>query len=476
MRHLSPRSFHLLGVVATLLDFLCFQAALLLGYWLWMKYPWHDHYQLLSDFAPMLLVLPSVAVGVFRWVGLYKPEMGVLGVQEQSHIFKGIWITYLVALALSFFYRSIEFSRLAIFYSLFISSALVSLERFFFRRFLDFLNQKGIANRQALIYGAGYHGQRLERWIQQSPHLGVQIVGYLDDNTETLVKKPEHSPLLGGIADLKKLIKTKNVSLLFLAHRALPEKRVIEIFQLCRKLEIHCWAIPSLYQFHVERAQLQNIGGIPLVGFREGFSSRFYEQFKRVLDLMVSVLLGGFLAPLLSILSVGVYLNLGRPILFKQIRVGKNGKKFTIYKFRTLRKRFKKSAVSPELQKAGRSIDPFSAFLRKSGLDELPQILNVLKGEMSLIGPRPEMPFIVEKYGPLERERLSIKPGITGLWQISRDRKRLLIHENMDYDLYYLEHLSLNLDLAILVKTFWAVMGRVFSRVSRRSAETKKAV
>ena len=464
MKHLSPRSFYLLTFVVALLDFICFQVALLLGYWFWMAFRWHGHYQLFSEYVLILWMLPPIAAVAFRAVGLYKPEMGVLGVEEQSLIFKGTWITYLLVLALSFFYRSVEFSRLAIFYSLFISLFLVSLERFLMRRLFECLNQKGIANRQALIYGAGYQGQRLERWIQQSPQLGVRIVGYLDDHIESLVKMPENTPVLGVLSDLKKLIKTKNISLLFIAHRALPETRVIEIFQLSRQLGIHCWAIPSLYRFHVERAQLQNIGGIPLVSFREGFSSRSYERTKRVLDVLLSLSFSIFASPLLLLIAAGVLLNLGQPVLFKQIRIGKNGKPFTIYKFRTLKKRFKKEEVSPELQKGDKLIDPFSAFLRRSGLDELPQIFNVLPGEMSLIGPRPEMPFIVEKYGPLERERLSVQPGITGLWQISRDRKRLLIHENMDYDLYYVEHLSLNLDLAILVKTIWVVLGRFFSK------------
>lgn len=133
-------------------------------------------------------------------------------------------------------------------------------------------------------------------------------------------------------------------------------------------------------------------------------------------------------------------------------------------KFRTLRPASRKDEVSPELQKGSKKLNPFFALLRRTGLDELPQLINVLRGEMSIVGPRPEMPFIVDKYGPLERERLNIKPGITGLWQISKERKKLFIHENMDYDLYYVEHLSFNLDLAILVKTIWTVLSRIFER------------
>ena len=464
MKHFSPRSFHLLTVLVAIFDFLCLQTALLIGYWFWVTFPWHGNYQLFSDFSLILWILPPIGIIVFRAIGLYKPEMGVIGVQEQSLIFKGTWIIYVAVFALSFFYRSIEFSRLSLFYSIFISLFLVSFERFLMRRFFEYLNQHGIANRQALIYGAGYQGQRLERWIQQSPQLGVRVIGYLDDDVEKLVKKPESPPVLGRLSDLKKLIKQRNVSLLFVAHRHLHETKVVEIFQRCREFGIQCWVIPSLYWFHVERTELQNIGGIPLVSFREGFGRRSYERLKRLLDIVLSVLFLIAAAPLLWVIALGVLLSSGRPIFFKQLRTGQGGKKFMIYKFRTLKKGFKKEDVSPELKKGGgKPLSPFFAFLRKTGLDELPQLVNVLVGEMSLVGPRPEMPFIVEKYGPLERERLEVKPGITGLWQISRDRKRLLIHENMDYDLYYVEHMSPNLDLAILVKTAWTVVSRILA-------------
>lgn len=449
-----------------ILDFLCFQAAILIGYWLWVTFPWHGNYQPFAVFSLILWILPPIGVIVFRTVGLYKPQMGVIGVQEQSLIFKGTWITYFTVFAISFFYRDVEFSRLALFYSIFISLFLVSLERFLMRRVFEALNQGGIASRTALIYGAGYQGQRLERWIRQSPQLGIRIVGYLDDEVEKLVKRPEEPPLLGGLRELARLIKSRNVSLLFVAYRNLPETKVVEIFQQCRERGIQCWVIPSLYQFHVERTELQHIGGIPLVSFREGFGRRSYEWLKRFLDVILAGLLLVALAPLFLVISIGILFISGRPIFFKQIRVGQGGKKFMIYKFRTLKKEFKKETVSPELQKGPGTLNPFARYLRQIGLDELPQLINVLRGEMSIVGPRPEMPFIVEKYNPLERERLVIRPGITGLWQISRDRKRLLIHENMDYDLYYVEHLSPNLDLAILVKTAATVLSRMFRKKS----------
>jgi len=444
-----------------LIDFLSLQASLLAGYWFWILFPWHGHYQLFSDYSLLLWIHPPIGITVFKAVGLYKPEMGVIGVQEQSLIFKAIWIIYFTFFAFSFFYREVHFSRLAIFYSIFIAILLISVERYLFRRFFESLRARGIAVRKALIYGAGYQGKRLARLITQSPQLGIQVVGFLDDAIEKISDRPASAPWLGGLEQLKKAATTRNISLLFIAYRNLPEAKVLEIFQHAQEAAIQCWAIPSLYEFHIEKIRITNIGGIPLLGLQEDFGRKSYLKMKRLLDLMSALCLAPFFLPLGLAIAAALRISQKGAVFFKQPRVGEDGKKFVMLKFRTLKEGSAKEEISPELQKKSKPVTPWIAFLRRSGLDELPQFLNVLRGEMSVIGPRPEMPFIVEKYGPLERERLSVKPGITGLWQISEDRKRLLIHENMDYDLYYVEHLSFNLDLAILVKTVLVVIRRM---------------
>jgi len=458
------RNVQYMRALVLILDFFSFQVALALGYLLWVRFPWHGHWQYFSEFAIIFGILPPLAIIVFKAIGLYKPEMGMIGVYEQSSIFRGIWITYFTVVAFSFFYRSIEFSRLATLYSMFFAIVFVSVERLLIRRLYAFLNRRGIGVRHAVIYGAGFNGQRLERWIQQSPQLGIRVMGFLDDELQNLTKQPENIRVLGGIDQLEDLAASHQVDLLFLAHRELKEDKVVEILQLCRLLNVRCWVIPSLFHFHVERVELQNIGGIPLVGFREQFGRNSYEMVKQVMDRFTAAILVLILSPVIFFVAAGVYLTLGRPIFFQQVRIGKNDKKFIIYKFRTLKAPQGGQAMSPELEsKQGKpKIQAFVAFLRKTGLDEIAQLFNVLKGEMSLVGPRPEMPFIVEKYGPLEKERLTVRPGITGLWQISADRKRLLIHENMDYDLYYVEHMGFNLDLAILVKTAFSVLKRLF--------------
>lgn len=474
MRPFLSKSFHGLMLLVAILDFLCLEAALVIGYWVWIAFPWHGNFQEFSVFSIILWVLPPMGIVVFAFIDLYKPEKGIIGVREQSLILKGIWIIYFIGFAVSFFYREVHFSRLAVFYSIFAAILLISLQRYFSRRFFDWLSQRDIAVQQALIYGAGYHGQRLERWIRQSPQLGIRVKGYLDDHVEWLVKVPVVPPVIGKLEDLTRLAGEMKIAFLFIAYRNLHEKKVMEIFRLCKTLKIRCLAIPSLYQFHVERIELQDIGGIPLVGFREGFARRSYVLVKRIFDLLISLILLLLLLPLGFVVALSLRVTSKEPVFFSQIRVGKDEKQFRMYKFRTLKTSDLRDQISPELQKEGRRVGVFRNFLRVSGLDEIPQLINVLKGDMSLVGPRPEMPFLVKKYGSLERDRLTVKPGITGLWQISEDRKRLLIHENMDYDLYYIEHMSFNLDLTILLKTISAVAKRVlfggFASESERKA------
>ena len=212
IKRLAPSVFGWLMVPMALLDFLCLQIALGLGYWFWIAYPWHGNYQSFQDYALILAILPPLGIVVFHAVGLYKTDGGT-GVEEQSRIFKAIWIVYLCTFMISFFYRSVAFSRLAILYSIVFAISLVTLERFAVRRFMEWFRQRGFAVRKAVIYGAGFHGQRLANWIRQSPKVGIQVVGFVDDDLDKLFKQPEGHPVLGGFEDLQKIIRERTYRL-----------------------------------------------------------------------------------------------------------------------------------------------------------------------------------------------------------------------------------------------------------------------
>ena len=184
-----------------------------------------------------------------------------------------------------------------------------------------------------------------------------------------------------------------------------------------------------------------------------------YALPKRAIDISLSFIILLFFAPLLLLIAIAIKFTSGDPIIFSQKRVGKNGKIFWLYKFRTLYANTNPYAITPTNNNDPR-ITPLGKFLRETGLDESPQFINVIKGEMSIVGPRPEMEFIVRDYSLFEKNRLFVKPGITGPWQIYADRTKP-IHENLDYDLTYIKNYSLFLDFKIIIKTVLFMLKKI---------------
>jgi lipopolysaccharide/colanic/teichoic acid biosynthesis glycosyltransferase len=209
--------------------------------------------------------------------------------------------------------------------------------------------------------------------------------------------------------------------------------------------------VPSHFLSSDSLVNYQDIDGVLLASLGQPTNRTGYELVKRIVDLLFAILCLTLGSPLFLLLAVLIRLDSPGPALFKQVRVGHNGKLFEMYKFRSMYLHVSGSDYSPKTPDDPR-ITRLGKFLRRSSLDELPQVLNVLEGSMSFVGPRPEMAFIVEQYGEKQRQRLRVKPGLTGLWQLSGDRA-FLIHENIEYDLYYIQHRNLFMDLAILLHT-----------------------
>jgi lipopolysaccharide/colanic/teichoic acid biosynthesis glycosyltransferase len=196
---------------------------------------------------------------------------------------------------------------------------------------------------------------------------------------------------------------------------------------------------------------VREFGGIPMIQEKSTRPQLLYPIFKRIFDLAVSIFAITVLSPLWLIIAIIIKFDSPGPVVFRQKRVGLNGKEFDFFKFRSMHVSSEVYALTPKSSEDPR-ITRFGRWLRRSSLDELPQFFNVFKGEMSIVGPRPEMPFIVATYNEEQRERLRVKPGITGVWQISAVRGEP-IHANMEYDLFYIEHRSILLDFIIMCKT-----------------------
>ena len=243
-------------------------------------------------------------------------------------------------------------------------------------------------------------------------------------------------------------------------------ERMREIVVALDAVPVRVRLVPDVFHLVAGRAMAEDVWGLPLISVRAPVITGFDRFVKRVFDLVLAGLSLVLMAPVLAVLAVAVYLDGGRPVVFSQRRVGETGRMFTMFKLRTMVA--DAESRQEEALQHGAAVDAVykplndprvtrvGRFLRRTSLDELPQLWNVLRGEMSLVGPRPELPWVVERYESWQRQRLAVLPGITGWWQVN-GRGELPLHENVEYDLYYIQNYSPLLDFTILVRTLWVV-------------------
>lgn len=418
--------------------------------------------QTLPEFAIFATIVAIVFVFLLDKNHLYERETSLLNVSEIRGIINVGLIAAALVFSASFYLRDVQLSRIMITVSLIGSPIFLILQRLFTYQLLIQLHQRGISARKVLIYGAGNIGTQLARRMLSSPGMGLFPVGFLDDNSteheKTLSWKGSTTSLrvLGDQAVLKKMRMEGKVDLLLIAIPSAPYERNRELIEWCVQNQLDYMVVPTSYGRFIQDLDSFHLGGIPVLKPKNYDAGLPYLALKRILDLIFSILLLLIFLPIGIVISILIKMDTKGPILFKQKRVGLRGREFSFYKFRTMHADSEKYGITPNNPDDPR-ITKTGKWLRRSSLDELPQLFNVFRGDMSLVGPRPEMPFIVETYSAYERLRLEAKPGITGIWQISAVRGEA-IHKNMEYDMFYLQNRSTLLDVAILIKTTFSVI------------------
>jgi len=270
-------------------------------------------------------------------------------------------------------------------------------------------------------------------------------------------RKVRGFPVLGGIDQLDQIVTSNDIRRVFVAKPQLEEAELVMLCKAIEDLEIEYQVVPRLYHFFTKSYTVESIDSLPLLTPPEKRRTRvFYSFAKRFMDLVITVPGLLLISPLLILTALLVRITSKGPALFQQYRIGKGGRPFRMYKFRSMYLDMCGDAPMPTSKKDPR-VTPFGAFMRHTSLDDLPQLWNVVMGDMSLVGPRPEQSFIVEAYNELGRQRLSVKPGATGLWQVS-DARAHPIHENFDYDIYYVENQSIFLDITIFILTIFTLL------------------
>ncbi len=352
-------------------------------------------------------------------------------------------------------------------------------ERLLYRRVRMWLWHRGINVRYALVIGAGTAGQRIMKELVERTTLGYRLVGYVADATDTPWSPNWRVPIsrrkldgvrrLGSLQDVERILLEQRLHEVIVALPASYHARTLDIMDQCRRLGIECKLAPDLFEMRFNEVRIDALNGVPLIGVKDIALRGFNLYLKRAIDVLLAVIALVVAAIPMVIIGLGVKLSSPGPVLFRQRRVGKGGRLFTCYKFRSMYQdaearlaelRHLNEADGPIFKiRNDPRLTPFGRFIRRTSLDELPQIFNILKGEMSWVGPRPPTPDEVARYEDWHTGRLDVTPGLTGLWQVS-GRSDLSFDEMVKLDLYYAENWSLGVDLMIILRTIPAVLGR----------------
>lgn len=318
--------------------------------------------------------------------------------------------------------------------------------------------------RRVLIIGAGKVGGELAERILQHKNLGLVLAGFLDDDPAKRATVPN---ILGELDQVRQVIGQQNVDDVVLALPSRAYQRVNSLVAELHDMPVKVWVIPDYFSLVLLRSSMEEFASLPMLDLRAPALNEYQRTLKRAFDLAFTLVTFPLSLPILGLVALAIRIDSPGPILLRQNRAGENGRLFGMLKFRTMIQNADKLRGTVENKDdQGRLIhkrpgDPritnVGRFLRRTSLDEVPQLFNVLKGEMSLVGPRPELPYLVEKYEPWQRKRFTVPQGMTGWWQIN-GRGEKIMHLHTEEDLFYVQHYSLWLDLSILIKTFWVVL------------------
>jgi exopolysaccharide biosynthesis polyprenyl glycosylphosphotransferase len=320
-----------------------------------------------------------------------------------------------------------------------------------------------------LIVGAGRIGRLTARRLQEHAESGLRPIGFLDK--EPLDDGNDSLPVLGASWDLERVVREHGVRHVVIAFSTAPHQVFLGIVDRCEELGVTVSQVPRLFEKMTDRVTVEHLGGLPLISVRRANPKGWHFAVKYALDRAAAMLALVLVGPILLVAGAAVAISLGRPVFYRQRRVGLDGRPFDILKFRSMRPA-DGQALAPAYALAENGTAPggvegedrrtrTGAFLRRSSIDELPQLFNVLRGEMSLVGPRPERPELVALFEESVHrydERHRVKAGITGWAQVHGLRGNTSLADRVEWDNYYIEHWSLWLDVKILLMTFTAVL------------------
>ena len=421
-----------------------------------------------SAYAYIQAILTGVLLLVLRLQGLYELRASRSWADEFGIIFWGTLVGIAVLIVGVFYFRPFAYSRLIFVFAWVTIATLMALSRAAERELRSYFRRRGVGLTRILVVGSGETGRAVVQNLVAQPELGYQVVGLVDnESTEDLGR----FAWLGRTDDVPKLIYELGVDEVIIALPAAAHKRITATILSCAQQKVRFRIVPDFYQLSLNQLDVVELNGIPLIGVSDPSLSGGRLIVKRVIDVAFSVVALVLAFPFMALTAAAIRLESPGPIFVRQVRIGRFGKPFTFYKFRSMcqnaDEQLKNLLDKNEVKGAGQfkmrndpRITRVGRIIRKLSIDEMPQIWNVLRGDMSLVGPRPPFAWEVDKYEDWHRKRLEVTPGLTGLGQVS-GRSDLPFDETALLDLWYIDNWSLGLDLRILLRTVPAVlMGR----------------
>lgn len=430
-----------------LLDSVFLNAAVMATFYLRYKgHPPHVNYQAYIDIS---LITTIIGIASVYFNNLYDYDRKNTYIDILYGVTRAVIIGTVIMVAFIFYARSFAFPRTVIMMSIVVNTVFLSAWRFFEKAFAA----RELKPLKTLIVGTSSEGILIKNDIETYSNNLHSIAGYVDDAPENGIT------VLGGFSDIERVIEENAIDLVIVSSEKISLSKLIDLIFRCDGLNAKVAILPNLYEIVIGRVDIKQIAGIPLLEVDFGAHDKFYSKIKVLFDFGMALAGLLVLSPFFFIVPVLIKFDSRGPVIYSQVRVGRYGREFKIYKFRTMVN--DAEVVTGPVLSSGSSDERVTAlgrFLRKYHIDEFPQLINVLKGDMSVVGPRPERPHFVERFCkmlPVYSKRFLVKPGITGLAQV-HGRYDSNFEHKLRYDLAYINNMSLLLDIKIIILTIYS--------------------
>jgi exopolysaccharide biosynthesis polyprenyl glycosylphosphotransferase len=423
--------------------------------------------QSLGGYWPLAFSTVAVVLLAFRFSHLYPYQPGRALLTETWRIATASTAGMMFIIVASLAFRPMLYSRLVFLYTAVLVTIFLGISRLLILWGREYLRQYDIGVQRVLLVGAGNVGRMVMRTVAARPDYGLKLVGFLDDHPAKVATDIGRFKALGPVDSALQVIQQQRIDRVIICLPWQTHRTIQRLLRECEQLGVAAYAVPDLFRLTKNQMKVEELNGIPLLSTRELSIRGWNAVVKRGFDIVVGALMAAVVLLPALLIAAAIRLDTPGPVLYSQVRIGKNGRPFRCYKFRSMVHNADelREQIAPLNESSGPLFkirkDPrltnVGGFIRRYSLDELPQLINVLRGEMSLIGPRPNLPSEVERYQDWMTKRLSVCPGMTGLWQVS-GRSDLTFDEMVLLDIYYVENWTMGLDLNILLRSVPAVL------------------